>query len=68
MQREGRAKGKKSRMVPLVTVTEGIEKESKGRNRTRNAMHFVDENFDTKALWKSVEGYIGCLLYTSRCV
>ncbi len=22
-------------------------------------MHFVDENFDTKALWKSVEGYIG---------
>lgn len=59
MQREGRAKGKKSRMVPLVTVTEGIEKESKGRNRTRNAIHFVDENFDTKALWKSVEGYIG---------
>ena len=59
MQREGRAKGKKSRMVPLVTVTEGIEQESKGRNRTRNAMHFVDENFDTKALWKSVEGYIG---------
>ena len=59
MQREGKTKGKKSRMVPLVTVTEGIEKESKGRNRTRNAMHFVDENFDTKALWKSVEGYIG---------
>ena len=59
MQREGRAKGKKSRIVPLVTVTEGIEEESKGRNRTINAMHFVDENFDTKALWKSVEGYIG---------
>ena len=59
MQREGKTKGKKSRMVPLVTVTEGIEEESKGRNRTINAMHFVDENFDTKALWKSVEGYIG---------
>ena len=59
MQREGRVKGKKSRMVPLVTVTEGVEEESKGRNRTINAMHFVDENFDTKALWKSVEGYIG---------
>lgn len=59
MQREGRAKGKKSRMVPLVTVTEGVEEESKGRNRTINAMHFVDENFDTRALWKSVEGYIG---------
>ena len=59
MQREGKTKGKKSRMVPLVTVTEGVEEESKGRNRTINAMHFVDENFDTKALWKSVEGYIG---------
>ena len=58
MQREGKTKGKKSRMVPLVTVTEGVEEESKGRNRTINAMHFVDENFDTKALWKSVEGYI----------
>lgn len=46
-------------MVPLVTVTEGVEEESKGRSRTINAMHFVDENFDTKALWKSVEGYIG---------
>ena len=59
MQREGKTKGKKSRMVPLVTVTEGVEEESKGRNRTINAMHFVDENFDTKALWKSEEGYIG---------
>ena len=59
MQREGKTKGKKSRMVPLVTVTEGVEEESKGRSRTINAMHFVDENFDTKALWKSVEGYIG---------
>ena len=59
MQREGKTKGKKSRMVPLVTVTEGVEEERKGRNRTINAMHFVDENFDTKALWKSVEGYIG---------
>lgn len=59
MQREGKTKGKKSRMVPLVTVTEGVEEESKGRNRTINAMHFVDENFDTRALWKSVEGYIG---------
>ena len=45
--------------MPLVTVTEGIEAESKGRSRTRNAVHFVDENFDAKALWKSVEGYIG---------
>ena len=33
MQREGRAKGKKSRMVPLVTVTEGI----RGRGRKQRA-------------------------------
>lgn len=59
MQREGKAKGKKNKIVPLVTVTEGIESEGKGRNKTRNAMHFVDENFNGEALWKSVEGYIG---------
>lgn len=59
MQKEGKEKGKKSRVVPLVMVTEGVEKESKGRNRTKEAMHFVDEKFSTKELWKSVEGYIG---------
>ena len=61
MQREGKEKGKKNQMVPLVTVTEGIEEESKGRKRSKKAMHFVDEKFDTKALWKSVEGYIGAV-------
>ena len=59
MQKECKEKGKKIRAVPLVTVTEGVEKESKGRNRTKEAMHFVDEKFNTKELWKSVEGYIG---------
>ena len=55
MQKECKEKGKKIRAVPLVTVTEGVEKESKGRNRTKEAMHFVDEKFNTKELWKSVE-------------
>ncbi len=59
MQKEGKEKGKKSKMVPLITVTEGVEEESKGRNRTKEAVHFVDEKFSTKELWKSVEGYIG---------
>ena len=43
MQKEGKEKGKKSKMVPLITVTEGVEEESKGRNRTKEAVHFVDE-------------------------
>ena len=64
MQKECKEKGKKIRAVPLVTVTEGVEKESKGRNRTKEAMHFVDEKFNTKELWKSVEGYIGAIYDT----
>ena len=58
MQKPGKEKGKKNQIVPLVTVTEGIEGE-KGRRRTVNPMSFVDEAFDTKRLWKSVAGYIG---------
>lgn len=59
MQKPGKAKGKQSRIVPLVTVTEGMQEESKGRNRTIHPMHFTSERFDTKELWKSSEGYIG---------
>jgi len=58
MQKEHKERGKKSRIVPLVTVTEGTEKITDRRSRTIEPMHFVDENFDTKELWKTVEGYI----------
>lgn len=58
MQKPDKEKGKQSRIIPLVTVTEGTEKESKGRNRTIHPIHFSDEGFDTKRLWKSVEGFI----------
>ena len=58
MQKPGKEKGKKNKIVPLVTVTEGIENVCKNRNRTINSMHFVDENFDSSSLWESVEGYI----------
>lgn len=58
LQKEGKTKGKRSQTVPLVTVTEGVEKEHEGRNRTKEAMHFVDEKFRTKELWKQVEGYL----------
>lgn len=59
MQKPGKKKGKQCQMIPLVTVTEGVYQESKGRNRTINPMHFADEGFNTKRLWKTAEGYIG---------
>ena len=40
MQKPGKKKGKQSKMIPLVTVTEGMYEQSKGRNRTINPMHF----------------------------
>ena len=58
LQKPGKEKGKKSQTVPLVTVTEGIDTESR-RHRTRAPMSFVNEAFDTKELWKAVSGYIG---------
>lgn len=58
MQRPNKEKGKKGQMVPLVTVTEGINMEG-NRHYTENPMSFVDEEFDTKKLWKTVSGYIG---------
>lgn len=58
MQKPGKEKGKKNKSVPLVTVTEGTVPRSAGRNRTIHPMHFSDEGFDTKNLWKKVSGYI----------
>lgn len=58
MQQPNKKKGKKGQMVPLVIVTEGINTESQ-RHYTENPMSFVDEEFDTKSLWKTVSGYIG---------
>lgn len=58
LQKPNKRKGKKSRSVPLVTVTEGVTSRC-GRRETIRPMHFEDEDFDTKRLWKSVEGYIG---------
>lgn len=58
LQKPGKEKGKKSKLVPLVTVTEGKVKVGKNRYATVNPMHFVDEKMDTDSLWESVEGYI----------
>lgn len=58
MQRPNKEKGKKGQIVPLVTVTEGINMEG-NRHYTENPMSFVNEEFDTKNLWKTVSGYIG---------
>ena len=57
LQKPKKEAGKKGKIVPLVSVTEGTE--SNGRRRkTICPMHFVDEYFDSKALWNTVEGYI----------
>lgn len=57
LQKPNKAKGKKNLSVPLVTVTEGLRSRG-GRRETIQPMHFVDEAFNTKRLWESVEGYI----------
>jgi len=58
MQKPNKERGKKNQIVPLVTVTEGVEEENARRNKTINPMRFVDEHFNVKELWKSAEGYI----------
>lgn len=58
MQKPDKEKGKKSRIVPLVTVTEGIDRSNEGRHSTICPMHFTDVNFSTADLWESVDGYI----------
>ena len=58
LQKEGKQKGKKNCIVPLVTVTEGVAQVGKGRNKTINAYHLVDEDFSSENLWDSVSGYL----------
>jgi len=58
LQKPGKKRGKRSQMVPLVTVTEGTEALKGGRNMTVSPMHFVDEDLDTAELWREVEGYL----------
>lgn len=58
MQKPGKKRGKKNKIVPLVTVTEGTQAVGIRRNQTIGKMHFVDEKYSTKTLWQSVEGYI----------
>lgn len=58
LQKPQKRKGKSNQTVPLVTVTEGSRAVSARRNETIRPMHFVDEDFDSARLWKSVEGYL----------
>ena len=58
LQKPKKEKGKRNQILPLITVTEGIEQESGSRNRTIRPMRFVDEDFDTKRLWGTVSAYI----------
>ena len=58
LQKPGKVKGKQNQFVPLITVTEGTQSVSQGRNETINPVAFVDKDFDTARLWKAVEGYL----------
>jgi hypothetical protein len=50
MQKAGKQAGKRSGIVPLVTVTEGIRPIGTHRNATVEPVSFVDEDFNTKRL------------------
>lgn len=51
-------KKKKTQMIPLVVVTEGIEDIGKNRRKTKNPKRLVVSDFNTKRLWKITDGYI----------
>lgn len=48
----------KNRMVPLITVSEGMREVHKGRNALVNPMHFTSTIKQTKEAWETVGGYI----------
>lgn len=58
MQKPCKQRGKQSRMVPMVTVSEGMCEVSKGRNKTVNAVHFVEADGSSQDLWNTVDGYL----------
>jgi hypothetical protein len=47
-----------TKMVPLVSVTEGVREISRTRRETINAVHFTSDILDTDQLWHNVGGYI----------
>ena len=50
--------GGKSRMVPLITISEGIRAVGEGRNELVNQVHFTGQIKKTKEAWEHVGGYI----------
>ena len=58
MQKPCKQKGKQNRIVPMVTVSEGMREVSKGRNKTVNAAHFVEADGSSEDLWNTVDGYL----------
>ena len=48
----------KNVIVPLITVHEGIENVSKGRNRCINARHFCEYGKPTKEFWEEVGAWV----------
>ena len=53
-----RKRGKESKIVPYIVLTEGIESVYRSRNRTVSPVHFADKDLDGKALWAKTSAYI----------
>lgn len=51
-------RGRKNRQVPLISVCEGIDSLSSGRNALLRPVHFTAKIKETKAAWERVAGYI----------
>ena len=47
-----------NKMVPLISVTEGVREVYRTRKETINAVHFTSDILDTDQLWRNVGGYI----------
>jgi len=48
----------RNRMVPLITISEGIRAVGGGRNELINSVHFTSSVKKTKEAWEKVGGYI----------
>lgn len=48
----------KSKIVPLITICEGVEEVREGRNELINAVHFKGDINDIESTWEKIAGYI----------
>lgn len=57
LQKPGHEKGKRSQMIPLVTVSEGMDLSSE-RHETINKYHIVDSMLKPANVWEKTDAYV----------